>query len=542
MHDLLLKNGRIIDGSGRPEFLADLGIKNGRISAFGTTPCMPADRVIDATGLVVAPGFIDIHTHSDLPLLEIPSADSKVMGGVTTEVLGNCGMSAAPLTVQEGQEIAQRLEGRGVEPWQTFGEYLDRLESRGLSINAAALVGHGTVRLKAMGWDNRPPSGRELDLMKGLVDEAMTSGAFGLSTGLAYTPGSNATTDEIVELARAAAAHGGFYTTHQRGEYEGFIEGVDEALEIGRRTGIPVHLSHHGPNKKPLWGQSRESIDLIESARAEGMDVTCDVIPYPGLVGRWNREAMLPEWVEQGGTQEALRKLSDGSTRRKIRSEMLSVENTPECGGAMFQKYGLWDMLVLCYCEGDDERQHLGRDMAEIADRSGLEPVDAFLDLLACPGEISFAFWFHHEDDFLHILRQPYTMPTSDGNVGRIPEDSSTYGLLRPRDFGTFAHFLETYVRQRCILSLEEAVRRATSLPASRLGLSDRGLIREGNWADLVIFDPDTISDTFRFEPRERIFKPSHPGGIEYVIVNGSAVVEGGKHTGLRAGKVLRRT
>ncbi len=303
-----------------------------------------------------------------------------------------------------------------------------------------------------------------------------------------------------------------------------------------------MHLSHHGPNKKPLWGQSRESVDMMRSAQDRGIDVTCDVIPYPGLVGRWTREAMLPEWVEQGGTEEALRKLADPQTRQRIREELLSVEITPACGGAMFQKHSLWDMLVLCYCERDGGRDLIGSNMVEIASSSGLEPVDAFLDLLACPGEISFAFWFHHEDDFLHILRQPFTMPTSDGNVDQIPEDSDRYGLLRPRDFGTFAHFLETYVRQRRIMSLEEAVRRATALPASRLGLSDRGLLRVGNWADLVVFDPDTISDAFRFLPRERIFEPAYPKGIEYVIVNGSVVVENGMHTGLQPGKVLRRS
>jgi len=532
MYEVLIRNGRVVNGTGNPWFRADLAIEKGRIAAIGRLADEPADIVIDAEGLVVCPGFIDMHSHSDLTLLINPLAESKVRQGVTTEVTGNCGSSAAPLNDLLREEILRTVpmvREAGLElTWSTLGEYGRLLEERGISLNVAPLVGNANLRVLALGFENRPPTQDELEQMKRILAQAMKEGAFGMSTGLIYPPSCYADTKELVELARVVAEYGGIYATHIRGEGATLIQAVREAIEIGEKAGVPVEISHHKASGRANWGRVRQTLRMMEEARERGVDVTCDVYPY--TAGSTGLDALLPAGAYEGGVEKLLERLRDPEARRKIREEMMRSweDRGPDTLGAPE-----WSCIMISYCRGHPELE--GRTIEEIARERNVDPFDLVFDLLieeeASVGIVLFTMC---EEDMRRVLVHPLSMIGSDSSA-RAPYGVLGKGKPHPRTYGTFPRILGRYVREERLLTLEEAIRKMTSLPAQKLGLRDRGVIHEGAWADLVILDPERVIDQATYQDPHR-----YPVGIEYVLVNGVIVIEREKHTKALPGRVLR--
>jgi len=537
---LAIVNGRVIDGAGNPWLRVDIGIRDGKIAFIGRISRADAEEVIDAEGLYVCPGFIDMHSHSDFTLLVNPRAESKIRQGVTTEVIGNCGFSAAPLTSDAARNWASR-RARYYEPtWTTFEEYLKVLDEAGLSVNVASLVGHSTVRICIMGFRADSPSESELNEMKKLVAEAMEAGAFGLSTGLVYPPGRYAGTWEIIELCRVVARYGGIYASHIRGERETIVEAVKEAIRIGEEAGVPVQISHH-PAKIGGWGKSKETLKLIDEARSRGLDVTCDLHPY--TAGSTGLSSLLPPWVQEGGATKIIERLRDPEIREKVKEDMIR-EPVPGPGPCGLVKRGMWDKLYLVNCS--KHKEFIGLSFDEIARRMNTDPFTAYFKLLIDErARGSVLGFYYNEEDIRRVLRHPSSMIGSDG-YALAPYGPLSAGKMHPRSYGTFPMVIRKYVKGISreelmddsgakVLRLEEAIRKMTSLPAQKLGLFDRGIIRPGFWADIVIFDLEKISDKATYlEPYQ------YPSGIEYVIVNGEVVIEHGEHTDRRPGRVLR--
>jgi N-acyl-D-amino-acid deacylase len=489
-YDIIIENGRIIDGTGNPWFYGDVGITGDKIIKVGCLKESHARKRIDAAGKFISPGFIDIHTHSDNIVLKIPSAENSVRQGLTTIVAGNCGGSSV--------EVA---------------DFLNKVSEASISINYITLIGHNSVRRHVMGGANRAPDSQELSEMKQIVAKAMEEGAFGLSTGLYYTPGFYAETDEIIELARVAAGYGGLYVSHIRDESDyniGLLAAIEEAVNIGEKADIRVQISHLKCLGKPVWYKSDEVLRLIEQARARGINVMFDQYPYTASsTGLWG--AIFPAWAQEGGTQAFLERLEDNETNQKICTEMRN--NIERRGGAN-------TLLVI------KENAYL----SELAEKWNIDPVDAAIEIQRNGG--SSVISFNMTDyDLENIIRSPYGMIGSDGSI------SSPGQTGHPRSFGAFPRVLGVYVRERNILTWEEAVRKMTSAPAIQLGLMDRGVLRPGTMADIVIFDPETVADIATYQ------NPSlYPKGIPYVLVNGRIVIENGKHTGISAGRVLKNT
>jgi len=538
-YDLIVHGGLVVDGSGRPAFKADIGIVDGRIAEVGVLNPSDASEVVDASGLAVAPGFIDMHSHSDFVLLVNPRAESKIRQGVTTEVVGNCGGSAAPARgpAREAAERAARLYGVEVD-WDSFDSYLKRLE-RGVAVNVAALVGHGTVRQCVVDMEERAPTGGELEEMRGLVAEAMEAGAFGLSSGLVYPPGRYADTAELVELCRVVARYGGIYASHIRGERETLIEAVREALRIGEEAGVPVQVSHH-PAKIGAWGRSPETLAMMDEAAERGLDVTCDLHPY--VAGSTGLSALLPPWAQEGGPRRIVERLRSPETRKQIRIDMVE-EKVPGPGPCGLVKRGMWDQIII---SSYPEEGVVGRTIAEIAEARGADPFDAYFNLLLESGaEGGVVGFYYNEEDIRHVLRHPRSMIGSDG-YALAPYGALGRGRMHPRSYGTFPMIFRKYVRGESrpdlwhdagekVLSLEEAVRKMTSMPARKLGLKDRGLLQRGMWADIVVLDPDTVADTATYLDPYR-----YPAGVRHVLVNGVPVIRKGEHTGALPGRPLR--
>jgi len=535
--DLVVANGKVIDGSGSPGFDADIGIKGGKISKMG--PIDDADEAIAAGGMVVAPGFIDMHSHSDVFLLVNPRAESKIRQGVTTEVIGNCGGSVAPSTGL-AREVIVRMAGLyGVEVgWSGFGEYLDRLDAD-IAVNVAALVGHGTVRQCVMDLEERAPSSGELDEMKRLVGDAMRDGAFGMSSGLVYPPGRYADTSELTELCRVVAEHGGIYASHIRGERETMIRAVKEAIAIGEEAKVSLQISHH-PAKIGAWGTSTETLGMMEETTERSVDVMCDLHPY--IAGATGLTAILPPWAQAGGAKRVVERMGDPRLRARMKEDMIADE-VPGPGHSGLVKRGMWDKIVI---PSYPEDWPVGRTVAEIAEERGVDPFDAYFDLVeGSRGQGGIIGFYYNEPDIRNVLLSPRSVVGSDGSA------LAPYGVLgrgknHPRSYGTFPMIFRKYVRGEsrpdlvydegaAILSVEEAVMKMTSLPAGKLGIPDRGLIKTGYRADLVVFDPGTISDTATYLDPYR-----YPTGIEHVIVNGVPVIRDGEHTGNLPGKALR--
>jgi N-acyl-D-amino-acid deacylase len=525
MLDLLVRGGRVIDGAGNPWFEADVGVRGGRIVAVGRTD-EPAARTIDAHGLFVTPGFTDMHTHSDIQLLANPAHEMKVHQGVTCDVIGQDGLSFAPVTDEVREQLRVALAGWNGDPpgfdwgWRSVSEYLDRFD-RGVAINAAYLVPHATVRMVVMGADDRPPRDAELAEMKRLVREGIEQGAVGLSSGLTYAPGMYATDDELVELCSVLRETGGFYTPHHRNYGSHAIEAYADCVEIARRSRAPLHFAHAHLGFPPNRGRAPELLAMIDAARADGLDVTLDTYPY--LAGSTYLHANLPGWVMAGGPEATLARLRDPALRERIRVEL---EETGSDGA-----HGVpidWDVHVISGVRRPENQRWVGKSVGAAAQEAGERPVDFYCELCAAE-ELGATMVSHigNEENVQLIMQHPAHMPGSDGIlVGERPH---------PRGWGTFPRYLARYVRELGVLSWEQAIRKMTSLPAQRLGFGDRGLLRPGMAADVVCFDPETVRDTATYEDPKRL-----PEGIPYVAVNGRLVVDDGRHTGDLPGRALR--
>jgi len=543
VYDLIVEKGFVVDGTGNPWFKANVYVKGGRVVKVGGVGGV-AEKVIDAEGLVVSPGFVDVHNHSDASLLTNPYVESLVMQGVTTVCIGNCGLSAFPVKDSTKDMLHRYLSAFIPVPtieWHTLGEFLEKIERRGVSCNVAALVGHGSVRVAVMGFDDRSPTRAELEEMKALVAESMEDGAFGISTGLGYAPGFFSTTEEIVELSRVVAERGGIYATHIRSTDVTFVEAVEEAIEIGERAGLPVQISHiesHYPN----WGLIPKVLDVLDKARERGVDVTCDVPPY--LYGMTTLTSLLPDWVQEGGFAAMVRRLKDKNVRERIKRELpLERDKYLNSSSIILGIDGRWEKIRIVKSEKNPHFN--GKSIREISALLGKNPYDVIFDLLIEEGKmIMITGEFHNEDDLRMVLKHPAAMVESDERAYTAGDPAS--GFPHPRAYGVFPLVYRKYVRGETrpelpeekgasILSLEEAVRKMTSMPADRLGLFDRGLLRVGMWADLVVFDPERIEDKATYNDPHQ-----YPEGISYVIINGEVVVEKGRHTGALPGRVLR--
>jgi N-acyl-D-amino-acid deacylase len=525
-YDLLLRGARVIDGTGNPWRHADVAVLNGRIAAVGNLRDARARRVIEAPGRYLAPGFIDMHSHSDLPLLVDGNAESKIRQGVTTEILGES-TSAGP-AYKEARELLQRRAARfGLKPdWGSLGEYFERLGRRGISVNVASYVGLGSVRASVMGLQERTPAPGELEEMKSLVTQAMREGAWGLSNSLIEFPDRYAKTGEIIELARVAAAHGGIYATHMRSERRHVLSAIDEAIEISGSAGLPVEIFHFKVSGHANWGQMPAAIRKVESARVRGIDVTANVYPYTASTDPL--EVLLPPWAREGGTKAMLARLQDPALKPKIQAEMAQA---PPGGDDLFRNY---EAVMISRAGSEKNQGVVGKRVTEIARERKLDPKDAIFQLiLEEQSDINIVNFVINDDEMRQALRQPWVSIGSDGSA-LTTQGVLAQGKPHPRSYGAFPRVLEEYVRVEGLFPLEEAIRKMTSAPARRLGIRDRGEIREGMWADLVIFDLGTMDDRADFEVPQQ-----YPSGIEYVVVNGELVLERGAHTGRRPGRIL---
>jgi len=528
-YDLVIRNGKIVDGTGNPWFVGDVAIRGDRIVAVGRIPAAEAKREIDAKGLVVAPGFIDMHSHSDYVLLEDGNAQSKIRQGVTTEVLGE-GNSAGPYQGQLPPRTAV-VDDKKVR-WTTLGGYFDTLETSGISVNAASYVGTDNVWQCVMGNSFERPTAEQRHKMKSLVEEAMKDGAFGLSSMLAMPPGSLATTDDLVELCKVVAKHRGIYSSHIRNEGSDVFDAVKEAISIGERAGVPVDIIHLKIADQKYWGRMDELVALIEDARKRGVNVQANVYPYTR--GSNNLASIIPPWAHEGGTARMLERLKDDKQRPRLKKEI--KEGLPGWYNHYTAVGGDWSRMLVA---GKGTYEGLTMDRVIAATSKGKDPtpdpLDVLFDVLVEEGgSVPTVFEHHSEKDMRLALTQPWCSIGSDGSAYAV-EGPLRRGNPHPRSFGTFPRVLGVYVRERGVLKLEDAVRKMTSMNANKLGITDRGLLRAGNFADVVVFDPEHIIDRATYE------KPfQYSEGVVHVIVNGKQVLENGKHTGERPGRAIR--
>ncbi len=522
-YDLIIKNGIVLDGTGTPPFRADIGIRGDTIAKIGDLSGSRAERVIDASSLYVAPGFIDIHNHSDVALLATPTADNYVLQGVTTLVIGNCGASPAPLS-EKNRELVERYRALYPEvsiDWKSFSEYLERLDSTPKKVNVAALVGFGAVRSSVLGLEDVKPTDRQLEEMKQAVEEAMRAGAFGLSTGLIYTPQDYADTSEIIELCRVVARYGGIYATHMRNEGIKLLDSIIEAVTIGLESGCPVEISHLKAVGKPAWGLVRKALQLIEYYASLGYDVSADAYPYTAT--STSLSILLPPYMREGGASKLAERLAKIDSLDKLRREM---EEAWKFTGRIIE----WDQVTIALSMTHPEVE--GKSIEEIAKEWGVDPVEAIVRLLVDDeGRTAAIYHTLREEDVIDAISSPLVAIGSDGSVQRYGK-----GKPHPRSYGTFPRVIARYVRELKIVTLPEAIRKMTSLPARKLRLWDRGVIRPGMKADIVVLDYYHIRDTATFENPH-----NYPKGIEYVVVNGAIAVEEGRLTRAMSGKLLRR-
>lgn len=528
MYDVIFLNAVIVDGSGAPARAGHVAIADRRIAwiSDGTAEDESrhdAARVIDARGAVLCPGFIDIHTHSDLTLLVDGAGESKLRQGVTTEVVGNCSFSAFPIEPSRLDLHTDHLARATapVRPWWTdLDGYARALENEGIALNVAALAGHGTLRVAAMGVDARPPSRAELSRMLGDLDESLSQGAFGMSTGLTHVPSAYGDFDEVVALAEILSRHDSLYATHARAVGRDERDAVAEAIDVGRATGVTVEFSHLAINRPERWGTGSELLEMFERARADGVDIAFDVYPYDASSSSLTQ--YLPPWVQEGGTEEMRRRLAVPRERRRALADMTA--------GWFNGIPWLWDRFAV---SSTPDGALVGQTLAEVAAALRLPPDELTLRLCEEYGnEIQVVLFYRTEEDVSSFLRHPLGVVGSDGNA--IPLEQAS-AKPHPRSFGTFARVLGRYVRDGAVLELPDAIRKMTSEPARRLGLRDRGAVEIGKVADLVLFDPAVVADQATFE------QPAHePRGISHVMVNGTLAVEDGALTGHRPGAVLR--
>lgn len=525
MYDLLITGGRLIDGTGTPWYWADVAVQADRIVAIGPLAGAAAKRVVKADGRIVCPGFIDVHTHSDLYPLYHPLMECKIRQGVTTDVVGHDGLGLAPVTPQTAAQLREQLAGWNGRPdlewdWSTITTYLDRFEHK-VALNVATHVSHGTVRMAVMGMDNRPPTLAELRRMQQLIDQSMREGAIGLSTGLTYAPAMFASDDEVVALCQVLRPYNGFYCPHHRNYGMEALQAYYDSIEIGRRAGVPVHLTHCHLGYAINKGRAPELLAAVDKARAQGLEVTMDTYPY--LAGNTYLHAFLPYWMHEGGTEATLTRLKSPDIQGRLRHEM-EVTGSDGFNGVPMG----WEMLQIGGIMGEHDPTLVGMFLPDAAARAGQSPYEFFVDLLlqtrlgvSCLAHIG------NEENVQTILQHPAHVVGSDGIL--------VGGRPHPRGWGTHVRFLAHYVRDLGLLTWAEGIRKMTSATARRIGCLDRGIVRPGFMADLVVFDPDTLRDTATYE------NPiSYPEGVHFVAVNGVLVVDESQPTGATPGRTLR--
>lgn len=527
-YDLLIKNVRIVDGTGNPWFRAVVGIVGNKISYVGSeNSSLKAKHIIDGKDKILAPGFIDSHTHCDYLLFREPTILSKLKQGVTTIMIGACGISPAP--IKKDKVVALNTytgfvrAGVNIDyTWQSFGEYLSLLDTIGLGQNVFAFVGHGTIRLNAMGFDERKATDKELDEMKRLLRESMSEGAFGMTTGLIYPPGVYSDTEELIEISKELKSFNGIYMSHMRNESNSVVKSVLEVIDIAKKAGIAVQLHHHKTCGVDNWGLAKKTIELLKNARKEGVDITIDQYPY--TVASTTMRALLPPWANEGGVPAVIERLSDKDKRAKIKDEIL---NTFDWDNYYKNSNGAKGVIIM---DTPATPEYEGKTLEDVANLLKKDPLETAFDLIiANGGSDNCGYNMMDDKDVKHIMKQEFTM------IGSDSIHSSEGAKCHPRVNGTFPRVISRYARDKNIFSLETAINKMTGLTASRFNLKTKGLIKENMDADLVLFDYDTIEDKATFE------NPfDEPIGIHYVIVNGGIVLENGNYTGIKNGKVLR--
>ena len=529
-YDIVIRNGHIIDGTGSPWYSGDVGIRDGKIVAISNLANAESKRVIDAHGLVVAPGFIDMLGQSELTILVNPHLPSKIFQGITTEFTGEGG-SVAPLNEAIIKADHVGYEHFNITPdWRTFHQYFTRLEKQGLGINLGSYVGATQVRRMVLGDDNRAPSQAELEQMKSLVREAMQDGAVGVSTSLQYAPAPYASTEELIALAAESAKFGGVYATHLRSEGSAIMAALDEAIRIGREAKIPVEIWHLKAAGKPNWGRMPEIIAYLEKARQSGVDISANTYAYPAWFNSFS--AFIPPWAHDGGDAKMLERLKDPAMRARIRKDMETP--TTEWDNEWQEVLGP-EAILVSVVHNPKLLSLQGKTVAEIAKMWGKDPIDTIFDLLIQDDAYTYVAVFGmSEPDVSLALMQPWVSGDNDSQ-GTAPDGLLGKEHPHPRAYGTFPRILRKYVREEKKLRLEEAIRKFTALPAQRMRLIDRGVLKAGMWADIVVFDPETVRDRATFENPNQLAE-----GMQYVLINGAPVIDGGKATNALPGKVLR--
>ena len=529
--DAVIKNGIVVDGTGKPRFTADVAIDKGKIAAVGDLSDAEAGRSIDATGQVIAPGFIDMHSHSDVTMLDDPGGESKAFQGVTTEVTGNCSYTPYPAGAAGTETLraamGSTLRSRAAWTWSTLDGWAETTEAAGVSLNLAPLVGHGALRVAAGATEDRPLTDDKLAEMRRLAAEATEQGAFGLSTGLTLAPSMYAETDEIVSVVEAISPYqDAFYATHARIWAGWHIKALEEAAEIGRRAGVPVEFSHIAIVDPRAYGQGEQIVEVIERARAGGLDMTCDVYPY--TAGASGLSQMLPSWLQDGGVDAMLARLRDPADRTRAFDDM--------AGGWFRGLPWTWDKMFISYVGSEANQGVVGRSLDAIAEDLGVDPREIVLSLIDEENnEVGVIGHNRIESDLRFFMRYEHTMIGSDGRA-ISPTGPRANDKSHPRFYGCYPRILGRYVRDDGVLSLESAIYKMSGLPAARLGLKDRGRVADGLVADLVIFDPETVIDHATFEHPQQLST-----GVGHLFVNGAAVISDGEHTGAKPGRVLRR-
>jgi N-acyl-D-amino-acid deacylase len=536
MVDLLIKNGTVIDGSGTPSFKSDIAVKNGKIETIGSSLMMDCETILDVSGKIVCPGFIDIHSHTDATILINTKAESKIRQGVTTEIVGNCGSSAAPLSEMFLAEIKDDLAINSIygnrddigKRWMSFGEYIQHLKESLLGINLMPMIGHGTLRSSVMGLKSGPPTPNEMRAMEDLLAKSLAEGAVGMSTGLEYVPSSFCQTDELIKLGRVIERHNKIYTTHIRNESHTLFPAIEEAILTAEESGCRIEISHLKLGGKFNWGKTDQLFSILEKALSRGVRLSWDQYPYiawgTGLVD------YVPRWVRKDGHQKLVEYLSEKSSRKKIRQE---IEASIQMGTHAYNT-APWENVQIAMVNSPDYQFALGKRISEIAQELDVDPIDCLFDLLiAEKGAVGTVVFCMDEEDIKTIIKHPQTIIASDGRAVADYGELSK-GSPHPRFYGAFPRILGKYVRDEKVLSLETAIRKMTSMPAAIMGLKNRGTLAPNMIADITIFDPETVSDIATFESPHQYSK-----GIEYVLISGNVIIDSGIHSNHMVGQIL---
>ncbi len=525
--DLIVAGGTVIDGSGAPGRRADVGIRGRRIAAIGDLSQASARRRINAAGQVVSPGFIDMHNHSDETLLDEPKCESMIRQGVTTMVLGEGG-SAGPVRPDRS---GGRRSGARERPWTTLGGYFDYVEKKGVAANICSYVGQTQIWTYVKGYDLKPATPADMEAMKKEMARAMEEGAMGLATSLLMPPSNLITTAQLIELAKVARQYGGIYSTHMRDEGQGVFRSVEESINIGKGANIRVDIIHLKIADKKFWGQMNEVVSMIQKARAQGCDIRANVYPY--TAGQNNLRAIIPPWAHDGGNEKMLERLRDPALRARMKKDI-------ETEQAQWYNHYLavgrdWNAMLLASLSNPKNQEFVGKRMSDVIAARGGDPLDVLFDfLLEENGSVPTVYFHHSEPDMIYALKQPFTSIGSDGSA-MSPEGPRGRSQPHPRSYGTFPRLLGRYVRELKTLSLPEAVKKATSMNAEKINIPDRGLLKAGYWADVTVFDPNTIADQATY-----VNPHQYAVGVSYVIVNGEVVLDNGRHTGAMPGRVIR--